>query len=241
MMLPRTLFSLALLSFLSITCGTFAFVQNFPRSSSSSTKFELARKATQENDDELVAATTSSTRRQFGQQLLFGGAALTSSLPAFAAKDSAAEDKERIVKGYNRLNYLLDHWETETSFCGTEIDPYSGKRKCERTPTKVMDFMGYKSTNDPLFKAEKTLRRLEALAPAEREGDYLDAVEKWTTAADEASGMAYTSSWAGPQNPNGGDESIEYFLDRAKQQVVTARNVLKDVIDILGLQTTTTA
>ena len=46
---------------------------------------------------------------------------------------------------------------------------------------------------------------------------------------------AYTSSWAGPQNPNGGDESIEFFLTRAKNQVETARGILKDVIDILAL------
>jgi hypothetical protein len=187
------------------------------------------------------------SRRHFGQKTLasFGTALLlvstATSSPAFAAaaaaaKDMFAQDKDNIVKGYQRLNYLLDNWEKLTSFCGTDIDPFTGKRKCERTPTIVMDYMGYKSINDPLFKAEKTLRRLEELAPSDREVDYLEAVEKWNAAADEANTMAYTSSWAGPQNPNGGDDNIEYFLDRAKVQVISARNVLKDVIDILGLQ-----
>ena len=156
-----------------------------------------------------------------------------SNQPALAA--AASDDKEKILQGYKRLNYLLDNWEKETTYCGTEVDPYSGQKKCERTPLKVMEYMGYKSMNDPLFKADKTLRRLESLAPPAREADYFDAVESWAQTAEEASGMAYTSSWAGPQNPNGGDDSIEYYLERAKQQVIRARNILKDVIDILQL------
>ena len=48
--------------------------------------------------------------------------------------------------------------------------------------------------------------------------------------------MAYTSSWAGPQNPNGGDDAIDYYLDRAKKQVQDARSVLAEVIDILELK-----
>jgi hypothetical protein len=108
----------------------------------------------------------------------------------------------------------------------------------KKSPLVVQDFMGYKSINDPLFKAEKTLRRLESLVPPEKETDFLEAVEQWQMTADEASGMAYTSSWAGPQNPNGGDDAIDYYLDRAKKQVVDARNVLARVIDILDLKQT---
>ena len=154
---------------------------------------------------------------------------------AWAAKDTMAEDKAKIVKGYERLNYLLDNWDKLTTFCGTERDPFSGKQVCEKTPLVVQEYMGYKSINDPLFKADKTLRRLEDLVPASKDSEYFDAVEKWAQVADEASGMAYTSSWAGPQNPNGGDDAIEYYLDRAKKQVVDAKDVLKTVITILEL------
>ena len=155
--------------------------------------------------------------------------------PTFA-KSTEAEDKAKIIEGYKRLSYLLDNWDKLTTFCGTQRDPYSGKQVCEKTPLVVQEYMGYKSTNDPLFKAEKTLRRLEECVPPARETEYLDAVEQWQTTADEASGMAYTSSWAGPQNPNGGDDAIDYYLDRSKNQVQDARATLAKVMNILDLK-----
>lgn len=176
------------------------------------------------------------SRRQAGMQLLAGIAALSFVLPQpVSAKESQdVEDKAKIVKGYQRLSYLLDHWEQETTICGQYDNPYIGKNGCERTPIKVMDYLGYKSTNDPLFKAEKTMRRLEVLVPSDREGEYIEAVEKWTETADEASGMAYVSSW-GEANPGGGKDRVEYFIERAKKNVIDARNVLSTVIDILKL------
>ncbi|KAG7353918.1 hypothetical protein IV203_003274 [Nitzschia inconspicua] len=155
---------------------------------------------------------------------------------AIAGGGTETEDKTKILMGYQRLTYLLENWDKETTFCGTKLDPYSGKQICEKSPLIIQDYMGYRSINDPLFKADKTLRRLEALVPPDKETDFLDAVEKWQITADEASGMAYTSSWAGPQNPNGGDDAIDFYLDRAKKQVVDARNVLAQVIDILNLK-----
>jgi len=97
-----------------------------------------------------------------------------------------------------------------------------------------MDYMGYKSMEDPLFKADKTMRRLEFLVPAGREADFLDAVEKWAEAAEEASGMAYVSSW-GEANPGGGKDRVEYFIERSKKNVVDARDSLRAAIDILKL------
>ena len=43
------------------------------------------------------------------------------SSPAAAAAASAQQqkDKDNIVKGYNRLQYLLDNWEAETTVCKT--------------------------------------------------------------------------------------------------------------------------
>lgn len=178
-----------------------------------------------------------STRRHFfGQQALLAAGLLLTQQPAFAKGNSDDEDKGKIVKGFERLTYLLDNWDKLTTKCGVERDPFSGAQVCEKTPLIVQDYMGYKSTNDPLFKAEKTMRRLEPLVPAAREVEYFDAVEKWVMVADEAAGMAYTSSWAGPQNPNGGDDAIAYYLERAKKQVVDARGVLVTVIDILDLK-----
>eukprot|EP00540_Astrosyne_radiata_P010906 CAMPEP_0116869668 /NCGR_PEP_ID=MMETSP0418-20121206/27885_1 /TAXON_ID=1158023 /ORGANISM="Astrosyne radiata, Strain 13vi08-1A" /LENGTH=219 /DNA_ID=CAMNT_0004505785 /DNA_START=285 /DNA_END=944 /DNA_ORIENTATION=- len=150
--------------------------------------------------------------------------------PANAAISQEEKDKKNLLKGYERLNYLLDNWEKETTVC-TSDNPYTG---CDRTPIKVMEYLGYKSMDDPLFKADKTMRRLEALVPAADEVDYLEAMEKWAEKADEGSGMAYVSSW-GEANPGGGKDRVAYFIERSKNDVIACRDSLGTVLRILGL------
>lgn len=133
------------------------------------------------------------------------------------------------------MSYLLENWEQETTICGKGGDnPYTGARGCDRTPLKVMDYLGYKSMKDPLFKADKTMRRLEELVPADKEAEYLEAVEKYSLAAEEASGMAFVSSW-GEANPGGGKDRVELFIERSKKNVIDARESLATIIDILQL------
>jgi hypothetical protein len=52
--------------------------------------------------------------------LPFANAATTSSSPATSQE---RRDKENLVRGYNRLQYLLDNWEDETTVCkiGQEV------------------------------------------------------------------------------------------------------------------------
>ena len=172
------------------------------------------------------------SRRALGAASLVSVLGIASE-PVFAAAQ-VDTDKDKILKGYQRLTYLLDHWVEETTICGQSDNPYTGNKGCERTPLKVMDYMGYKSTTDPLFKADKTMRRLENLVPSDLTPEYLEAIEKWAEAAEEASGMAYVSSW-GEANPGGGKDRVEYFIERAKKNVSDARDSLKAVIDILKL------
>ena len=65
-------------------------------------------------------------RRDFLAKLVVGTAAapLLVSSPALAAPAQEQKDKENIVKGYNRLQYLLDNWEKETTICkiGQEVN-----------------------------------------------------------------------------------------------------------------------
>merc|ERR1711966_49769 len=143
------------------------------------------------------------------------------------------DDGARMVAGYRRLSYLLDNWDKLTETCdGTKKDPFTGGPVCVKSPLVVSEYMGFKSIKDPLFKAEKTMRRLEARVPASSEAEYLDLVESWVQTSEEAQGMAYASSWAGPENPNGGDDKIAEFLERSKVQVTTARGTLKRIIEI---------
>jgi hypothetical protein len=96
--------------------------------------------------------------------------------PAFAVTQ-AEKDKANIINGYQRLNYLLDNWEKETTVCNTSNDnPYLG---CDRSPLKVMAYLGYKNTEDPLFKADKAMLRLQQFVPSQFEDEYLEAMDKW--------------------------------------------------------------
>jgi hypothetical protein len=148
------------------------------------------------------------------------------------------EDKSKIYQGFVQLNYLLDNWEQETTICGRSGDnPYISKNGCERTPIKVMDYLGYKDISHPLFKADKTMRRLEPFVPTDREAEFYEAIESWMIAAEEGNGMAYISSW-GEANPGGGKDRVQLFIERAKNNVIQARDSLSTIVDIFDLKQT---
>ena len=148
-------------------------------------------------------------------------------LPAFA---DAKADIQKLEQGYAQLDYLVDNFEKETTVCGRSDNPYIGL--CERTPVKVMESMGFKSTKHPLFQADKTMIRLQSLVPSDRASDYIDAVERWTEAAEEASGIAYVSSWA-EANPGGGKDRVEFYIQRSKNNVIQAKDALRVALDLL--------
>jgi hypothetical protein len=176
-------------------------------------------------------------RRQFWNQVASASAGTLISVahaqPALAASQNKnASDKDKIVKGYQRLTYLLDNWDKETTICGRNDNPYN---PCERSPIKVMEYLGYKDTNDPLFKVEKTLMRLQAEVPREFDDEFQTAMEQVAEAAEEGSGMAYISSW-GEANPGGGKDRVELFIERSKNDVIAVRDSLATVIRILDLK-----
>lgn len=115
------------------------------------------------------------SRRNFIKRSVFVSSGILGSLlstPSDAlAYPQESADKEKIKKGYQRLEYLLANWEKETTVCKNNDNPYIG---CDRSPEKVMDYLGYKSMEDPLFRADKTLRRLQALVPESNEQDSSD-------------------------------------------------------------------
>lgn len=142
-------------------------------------------------------------------------------------------DKENVIKGYKRLNYLLSNWEKETTVCGRTDNPYIG---CERTPEKVMDYLGFKSMNDPLFRIDKTLSRLQNLvAGTDDEIDFMEAMDVINQAVEDGNGIAFVSSW-GEANPGGGKDRIELFIERSKRYVLTTRDGLATIIKILNLK-----
>ena len=94
--------------------------------------------------------------------------------------------------------------------------------------------MGYKSTEDPLYRADKLMVRAAPLVDPDNFENYLDAVEKYKDKADNTALMAYTSSW-GEANPGGGKDQVERWIERSKNNVVDARDSLGTALRILGM------
>lgn len=175
-------------------------------------------------------------RRMMIPFMLVWGSSSSAAFAAAVAFSSVEKDKEKIELGYKRLTYLIDNWDKETTFCNSGVDnPYI---ECERKPEKVMDYLGYKNQLDPLFRADKTLIRLQQslvnLSP-EDQAEFQDALDTWIEKAQEGNGLAYLSSW-GEANPGGGKDRVALFLERSKQDVMDARDSLGIIINILNSQ-----
>ena len=163
-----------------------------------------------------------------------GHAAAAAAAAAAATTSQQQTDKDNIVKGFNRLQFLLDNWVEKTTVCKIGQETTFGD-KCERTPTVVMEYLGFKSTSDPLFKADAAMLRLKDLVPNDREVDFYEAVDAFAQNAEEANGMAFVSSW-GEANPGGGKDRVIFFIERAKNNVIASRDSLETVMDILELK-----
>ena len=98
-----------------------------------------------------------------------------------------------------------------------------------------MEYLGFKSTNDPLFQADKTMMRLKDKAGDSREVEYYEAIDIFAQNAEEANSMAFVSSW-GEANPGGGKDRIKLFIERSKNNVIKSKDALKTVMDILDLK-----
>jgi len=94
--------------------------------------------------------------------------------------------------------------------------------------------MGYKSTEDPLYRVDKLLVKAVPLVEDDPEG-YLEVVEKYKEKADNTALMAYTSSW-GEANPNGGKDVIDGYLERTKEDVVDSERYLRQIMGYLKLE-----
>jgi hypothetical protein len=144
------------------------------------------------------------------------------------------------------VKYLLDNWDDVTKVCGTTImsdterkqvvrtEGGGGTDACAKTPLRVQEFMGYKSTEDPLYRADKLMVRATPLVDPDMLDDYLTVVETWREKADNTALMAYTSSW-GEANPNGGKEVIDDYLERTKADVIESEKMLRAVLGFLNL------
>tara|TARA_B110001452_G_scaffold196316_1_gene166299 strand:- start:173 stop:880 length:708 start_codon:yes stop_codon:yes gene_type:complete len=182
----------------------------------------------------LAAATGGGvTDSQFQTQ--GGGPPKIGELAKLTKGEPAAEELKRLAYGYQRLQYLLSNWEKETTIC---IKGCKGKYEncgCTRDPVIVQSYMGYKSMNDPLFKAGDLMLRASSLCKTDADFERLEGLtDKWNKKADAGNIMAYVSSW-GEANPGGGQDEIARYLEKSRKEVVESANLLKAVMDLLGV------
>eukprot|EP00521_Asterionellopsis_glacialis_P013041 CAMPEP_0195294326 /NCGR_PEP_ID=MMETSP0707-20130614/14678_1 /TAXON_ID=33640 /ORGANISM="Asterionellopsis glacialis, Strain CCMP134" /LENGTH=234 /DNA_ID=CAMNT_0040355265 /DNA_START=51 /DNA_END=755 /DNA_ORIENTATION=+ len=183
--------------------------------------------------------------------LLGGGVALVANPgPSFAESVPKPSELVRLQKGHSRVQYLLENWDALTNECGTRImsdlerkqvirteggGGEGGQGTCEKTPLRVQEFLGYKSTEDPLFKADKLMVRAAPLVDPDQFEEYLDIVEQYREKADQGAMMAYTSSW-GEANPNGGKEVVDEYLEKTKAEVKKTEKLLRSTLGYLNLE-----
>ena len=142
---------------------------------------------------------------------------------------------KRLVYGYQRLQYLLKNWEAETTVCIRGCKGAYESCGCVRDPVIVQSYMGYKSMDDPLFKAGDLMLRASTLVSDADFDKYNDSMEKWNNKADAGNVMAYVSSW-GEANPGGGQDQILKYLKKSKTDVEESVALLKTIIELVGVK-----
>ena len=87
----------------------------------------------------------------------FTNTVLASPQPAFAESVPSAKELSKLQKGHARVRYLLENWNDITEICGKGVmsdlerkqvirTEGGGGGVCEKSPLKVQDYLGYKST-----------------------------------------------------------------------------------------------
>jgi len=165
-----------------------------------------------------------------------GGPPKLPKLAKLTKGEPGTEELQRLAFGYQRLQYLLDNWEKETTVC---IKGCKGKYEscgCVRDPVIVQAYMGYKSMEDPLYRAGDLMLRASSLVQTDAEFErYNDAMEKWNLKADSGNVLAYVSSW-GEANPGGGQDEIARYLEKSRKEVVESKKLLKVILDCLKVE-----
>lgn len=171
----------------------------------------------------------------------------TASLAATTPPSPA--DLRRLQIGHSRVQYLLQNWDILTQSCNNKPMSQTESRQvvrtegggggfCDKNPLVVQEYLGYKSTRDPLFKADALMLKAVPLVDecgVLDEADYVDIVEQYRDKADQTSLLAYTSSW-GEANPNGSKDTTDDYLEQTRQVVMETEVLLRKVLNALKLE-----
>ncbi|KAJ8601110.1 hypothetical protein CTAYLR_007842 [Chrysophaeum taylorii] len=174
-------------------------------------------------------------RRLLGQ--FVASTTLSSFTPVWLPPVVDAKETSRLKTGYDGIVYLLNNWDKET-IKSCPQGQVTLAAECERNADKVPTALGLRSTTAPLYKIEKLFT--EAL----QSGD-VDDIDAWTSATDlyiqhstSAQEYAYTASF-GEYNPSGGKDQVAKYMELSRNELVMARDALKDVLLQLGYEAAT--
>jgi len=136
---------------------------------------------------------------------------------------------DRIKVGYDKLGYLLDNFDAETTICR------ENGGECKRDAEPVRKYLGLRSTTDPLFQIEKVFEKVKYMdIDPDQIEPFFEATEEWNTAQNMSNSMAFISQFA-EYNPGGGKDEVFKYLEEAKKQVVQARGALEKIIKALDI------
>lgn len=189
------------------------------------------------------------SRRALGRAIFASSIAVVSSPqlarfvpPANAAEASSItagvitpEEIARIQTGWDQINFLLDHFEEETTVCR------ENGGECKRDANAVRKVLGLRSTTDPLFQIDKVFAKFKLLPidDFDKLDALYDAAEDWNSSISMSNSMAFISQF-GEYNPGGGKDEVLKYLLEAKKQVLLARDALQTIMTNLEIPMTTT-
>ena len=150
---------------------------------------------------------------------------------AFAKGPPTPDELARIRIGYEKLGYLLENFDQETTVCR------ENGGECKRDADPVRKYLGLRSTTDPLFQIEKVFDKVKFMDidPDQLE-TFFEATEEWNTAMNMSNSMAFISQFA-EYNPGGGKDEVLKYLEEAKKQVITARSSLEKILSVIDSST----
>lgn len=186
------------------------------------------------------------SRRDVFKSMAGAAAILVPQAAMAAPMVPTAVELKKLALGHARVQYLLQNWDDITTTCKTKIMSDSERKQvirtegggggiCDKSPLRVQEFIGYKSTEDPLYRADKLMVRAAQLVDPDSLEDYLTVVESFRDKVDNSSMMAYTSSW-GEANPNGGKETTDTYLVATQNDVISTEKLLRQVLGFLNLE-----
>ena len=172
---------------------------------------------------------------QSRRQALATAAATTVGLVVPPAQAAAAgptpEELARLQQGYQQINYLLDHFEEETTVCK------ENGGECKRDADAIRKALGLRSTTDPLFQIEKVFAKVKYMDADNIDLEaFFEATEDWNSAMNMSNSMAFISQF-GEYNPGGGKDEVLKYLNESKKQVEIAQKALATIMKSLNLET----